>query len=305
MAKRRTRGRPIDGLLLLDKPQGLTSNHALQIVKGLYFAQKAGHTGSLDPLATGMLPLCFGEATKLSQFLLDADKHYRVTAKLGVKTTTADADGEIIEQRPVTVTQEQILKALEAFRGDIQQIPSMYSALKYQGKPLYKLARQGIEIEREPRSLTIHQLSVLDFSGDQLQLEVVCSKGTYVRNLVEDIGEVLGCGAHVMVLRRINAGHLPEDRLVTMEQLEQLRQAEKFIELDQLLLPIDMMVDHLPAVELTPVAGFQIRQGNPVQVKNSPSDGLARLYLADKEQFIGVGEINEQGLVAPKRLLKF
>ncbi|MFT4993975.1 MAG: tRNA pseudouridine55 synthase, partial [Paraglaciecola sp.] len=196
MARKR-KGRAIDGILLLDKPLGISSNHALQRVKRLFFAAKAGHTGALDPLATGMLPICLGEATKFSQFLLEADKTYLVTAKLGVRTTTSDADGDIVETKVVNVSQAQLDSACEQFRGPIKQVPSMFSALKHQGKPLYFYARQGIEIDRPARDITIFSLSVSRFEGDEVDMQVHCSKGTYIRSLVDDIGQILGCGAFV------------------------------------------------------------------------------------------------------------
>ncbi len=227
--------RHVDGMLLLDKPAGITSNAALQEIKRLFQAKKAGHGGSLDPLATGMLPICFGRATKLSQGLLTADKSYVVTAKLGVKTTTSDAEGEIISERPVPeISKADLDQRLDRFRGVISQIPSMYSALKYKGQPLYKLARQGITVERKPRELTIHKLCILDLSDDLMQLEIHCSKGTYVRTLVDDIGEMIGCGAHVIALRRFRVGDFKESDLVTYEHLFQYR--NDLEELDKFLL---------------------------------------------------------------------
>ena len=191
MSRPRRRGRDIHGVLLLDKPQGLSSNDALQKVKRLYNANRAGHTGALDPLATGMLPICLGEATKFSQYLLDSDKRYRVIAKLGQRTDTSDADGQIVQERPVNFTQAQLDAALDTFRGDIQQVPSMYSALKYQGKKLYEYARQGIEVPREARSITVYELQFIRWEGDELELEIHCSKGTYIRTITDDLGELL------------------------------------------------------------------------------------------------------------------
>ena len=213
MAKRnrRNRGRRVDGILLLDKPQGITSNEALQQVKRAYGAAKAGHTGSLDPLATGMLPICLGEATKFSQYMLDADKVYITTAKLGVRTDTGDAEGEVVSERPVAVGQADIEQALEQFRGEITQLPSMFSAIKVDGQPLYKLAREGKEVDRPSREVSIYRLELLDVRGDEVDLEVHCSKGTYIRTLVEDLGEVLGCGAHVTMLRRLSVAGFAED----------------------------------------------------------------------------------------------
>jgi tRNA pseudouridine55 synthase len=297
------RGRPINGILLLDKPIGMSSNAILQRVKHLYNAQKAGHTGSLDPLATGMLPLCFGEATKLSQYLLDADKHYQVTGTLGIKTTTADAEGEAISERPVDVTIEQLEKILPQFRGNITQIPSMFSALKFQGKPLYELARQGIEIERPARAVRIDTLDLLEFKSPFMKLDVKCSKGTYVRNLVEDIGEALGCGAHVSQLRRISSGFYQGSQMVSLDQITELSEKQDFAGLDALLLPLESVVEHLPLVELASVAAFQLQQGNSVQIFNKDVAGLVRILNAQKS-LIGVGEITEDGLLAPRRLLK-
>ena len=228
--------RDVNGILLLDKPIGITSNAALQTVKRLYAAKKAGHTGSLDPLATGMLPICFGKATKISAQLLDADKTYQVTAQLGIKTATGDKEGEIIAEKPVaTFTLSQMEKTLENFRGPIQQIPPMYSALKHQGQPLYKLARRGITIERLPRSVTIHQLDLINFADDVIELYVRCSKGTYIRTLIEDIGEALGCGAHVISLRRLTVAKFLEKNMITLDQVCNLQQ--QLEELDQYLLP--------------------------------------------------------------------
>lgn len=211
----------INGILLLDKPVGITSNAALQRVKRLFYAKKAGHTGSLDPLASGMLPICFGRATKLSHYLLDADKSYYVKAKLGVRTTTSDSEGDIIAQRDVpSLSQAQIDHAFAAFRGPIEQIPSMFSALKYKGQPLYKLARRGIEVERKSRRITVYELNVLDFSDNIVTFDMRCSKGTYVRTIADDFGERLGCGAHVIHLRRLTVGHFQTEQMITMEKLE-------------------------------------------------------------------------------------
>ena len=226
MAKRR-KGRAVNGIVLLDKPLEISSNKALQQVRGIYFAQKAGHTGALDPLATGMLPICLGEGTKFSQFLLDTDKTYIVTAKLGVRTTTSDADGEVVSTKPVEVTDADILIAVDKFRGKSKQIPSMYSALKYQGQPLYKYAREGIEVPREARDIEVFRLEVLRIDGDEIDMELHVSKGTYIRTIVDDLGELLGCGAHVSMLRRVSVGSYPRDKMVTIEQLEEKLQQQK------------------------------------------------------------------------------
>jgi tRNA pseudouridine55 synthase len=231
----------IDGILLLDKPIGISSNQALQRVKRLFRAKKAGHAGTLDVLASGMLVICFGKATKMSKYLLGADKYYRFTAKLGEKTTTADSEGEVLETRSTEhVTQELIESILAKFRGEISQIPSMYSALKYKGQPLYKLARQGITIERKPRQVVIHELKLLAWSKTQLSLDVRCSKGTYVRNLAEDIGEALGCGAHVIALRRLAVGNFTAAQMVTIEKLQELRDVDA-IRIHDYLVKIEAM----------------------------------------------------------------
>ena len=309
MAKQR-RGRPVNGILVLDKPAGVSSNHALQTAKRLYFAQKAGHTGSLDPLATGVLPVCFGEATKFSQFLLDSDKAYRSTFKLGVITASGDADGEVLEERDASaVTRADVEAALSRFRGDIEQLPSMYSALKHKGQPLYKLARQGLEVEREPRPVTIHELVLEDFrdqsstgSNPEVDVLVRCSKGTYVRSLAEDMGLALGCGAHVTVLRRIAAGPFEESQAVTLESLEVLKQSGDFEGMDALLLPADTAVQQLPVVSLAESAGYYMLQGQAVFVPQAPTEGIVRMY-SDVGVFLGIGEILDDGRVGPKRLI--
>ncbi len=303
MARRRARGRNINGILLLNKSTGVTSNGALQVAKRLIAGAKAGHTGSLDPLATGMLPLCFGEATKFSQFLLDADKTYQVTAKLGVVTETGDADGEIVSERAVTASAEEISTALLSFVGDIEQIPSMYSAIKHQGQPLYKLAREGIEVERKPRPVTIYRIDSIAVNGDEVSFEVACSKGTYVRTLVEDVGEKLGCGGHVTALHRTEVGPFAEETMYTMDDLGATKQEGGFEALDALLLPIDAAVRHWPAVHLGPDASYYIRQGQPVMVADRPTSGWVRLYSEKENEFIGVGEVQDDGMIAPRRLL--
>lgn len=294
--------RRVNGILLLDKPVGLTSNSALQEVKKLFAARKAGHTGSLDPLATGLLPLCFGEATKVSGFLLDADKHYQVTCKFGEQTTTGDAEGEVIKQRPLGgLNEQQLLKALEGFRGDIEQIPPMYSALKHKGERLYKLARQGVEVEREARQVTIFELELVSFKSPVAELRVHCSKGTYVRTLVEDIGELLGCGAHVIGLRRNGVGPFDDTNMIDMEGLQAVA-AEGQHALDKLLLPMESGLTQWPDVRLTGDAAFYLRQGQPVLVPKAPTTGWVRLYEGES-RFLGMGEILDDGRVAPRRLM--
>jgi tRNA pseudouridine55 synthase len=281
----------------------VTSNKALQRVKAIFFAQKAGHTGSLDPLATGMLPICFGEATKVSNYLLDADKRYRFTCQLGVVTNTGDAEGEIIERHDVPELDEQIIETiLQEFRGEIEQVPPMYSALKHNGERLYDLARQGIEVERKPRTVKMYELRLLSFQGSELELEAYCSKGTYIRTLTEDIGRKIGCGAHVSKLRRLAVGPFQDaNRMVTLEQLEAMLEQDRD-QLNALLMPIDSALMHWPDVQLNADLSYYILQGQSVQVPRAPTQGWVRLYNADKHIFLGVGQISGDGKVAPKRL---
>jgi tRNA pseudouridine55 synthase len=307
MGRRRKHGRDIDGILLLDKPRHLTSNEALQRVKRLYQANKAGHTGSLDPLATGLLPVCLGGATKFSTYLLDADKRYRVRIRLGITTTTADAEGEVLVTRPVEGIDEARLRTVMGpFLGPIEQLPPMYSAVKHQGERLYKLARQGIEVERQPRTVTIHRLELIDLALPELELDVHCSKGTYVRTLAEDLGAELGCGGHVIGLRRTGVGPYvePERRFVTLDEVEELIAAHEdpLPVLDSLLLPLESALEHWPAVRLTADAAFYLRQGQAVLVPQAPTAGLVRLYDPSRH-FLGVGCILDDGKVQPKRLL--
>ncbi len=305
-AKRKGRkGRNVNGILLLDKPAEITSNAALQTVKRFYNAAKAGHTGSLDPLATGLLPLCFGEATKFSQFLLDADKRYIARVKLGVTTDSGDADGEVIETKLVSdISDRRVEEVIAHYRGETIQVPSMFSAIKVDGQPLYKLARQGIKVEREGRPIRIYDLQVSERGIDEFTLRIHCSKGTYVRTLVEDIGRDLGCGAHVTGLRRLSAGPFVESESVSMSQLEVLQ--DDWNELDRLLLPVSAAVKEWPVVQLTEVTAYYFRQGQPVQVSNAPTDGWVGIYKESSERvdvFIGVGEILGDGRVAPRRLV--
>ncbi|CAI1761038.1 tRNA pseudouridine synthase B [Serratia fonticola] len=309
MSRPRRRGRDIHGVLLLDKPQGLSSNDALQKVKRIYNANRAGHTGALDPLATGMLPICLGEATKFSQYLLDSDKRYRVIARLGQRTDTSDADGQIVQERPVNFTQAQLDTALDTFRGNIQQVPSMYSALKYQGKKLYEYARQGIEVPREARSITVYQLQFIRWEGDELELEIHCSKGTYIRTITDDLGELLGCGAHVIYLRRLQVAKYPIARMITLEQLNALveQAQEQNIApselLDPLLMPMDSPAEDFPEVNLLPAVAGYVKQGQPVQAAGAPASGLVRITEGEERKFIGIGEIADDGRVAPRRLV--
>jgi tRNA pseudouridine55 synthase len=303
VAKRR-RGRDVNGILVLDKPAGMTSNDAVQRAKRLFNARKVGHTGSLDPLATGVLPLCFGEATKFSQYLLASDKRYRVRIQLGIATDSGDADGQVTETRPIEgVTEERVEAALEEFRGEIDQVPSMFSAIKHQGQPLYRLARQGIEVEREPRRVTIFENELVAFDGDTLTLSIHCSKGTYVRTIADDLGRRLGCGAHVIELRRTAAGPYGEGGLVTFETLEAARDEGS---LDRFLLPVASAVGDWPEVSLNDDTAYYLRQGQPVLVPHAPTHGWVRLFQARSEgaaRFLGVGEVLDDGRVAPRRLV--
>ena len=305
MARRR-RGRPVNGILLLDKPSGWSSNQALQRVKHLFFAAKAGHTGSLDPLATGVLPVCLGEATKFSQYLLNADKAYESTFVLGQATTTGDAEGETLaEVDASSINESRVQDALEAFRGEIEQIPSMYSAIKQDGKPLYKLAREGKEVERKPRQVVVRTLELRSFRpGQRAEVDLVleCSKGTYVRSIAEDLGEALECGAHVSVLRRTRVGAFGIEDSISLAALEALKEHGELERMDALLLPAESALDDLPMVHVSESGGFYIRQGQPVQVPNAPCNGMVRVALETGE-FLGVGEILDDGRVAPRRLI--
>ena len=299
--RRRQKGRPVNGILLLDKPLGVSSNHALQRVKRLYDARKAGHTGSLDPLADGMLPICFGDATKLSAFLLDADKHYWFRVELGTTTATGDTEGEVLATRdPSGVTAADIEAVLVQFQGRIQQLPPLYAALKHPGTRLYELARDGVEVEREPREVTIHSIQLGSLNLPEFELTVHCSKGTYVRTLAEDIGEALGCGAHVTALRRTGVGPYTELPMVTMEELE--RRAEEGTEaLDALLLPIDTALGSWPEVSVGADSAFYLKQGQAVVVPKAPTEGWVRIYHGD--HFFAVGQVQDDGKIAPKRLM--
>ncbi|MFD2110433.1 tRNA pseudouridine(55) synthase TruB [Thiorhodococcus fuscus] len=305
MGRRRNTGRNVTGILLLDKPLGLTSNDALQRIKRLYRAAKAGHTGSLDPLATGLLPCCLGDSTKFSAFLLDADKRYRVRVKLGVTTTTADAEGDIVETRSLDgVDEARVREVLRGFLGTIDQLPPMFSAVKHQGQRLYKLAREGVEVERQPRQIEIRALELLSFDLPEIELDVHCSKGTYVRTLAEDIGRELGCGAYVTQLRRTGVGPYSESvaPFATMEQVAEFAEDETPERIDALLLPLDSALGHWSSVRLSADAAFYLRQGQAVLVPQAPTEGLVRLY-DPSNLFIGVGVIMEDGKVQPKRLI--
>lgn len=304
MGQRRRDGeRDVSGILLLDKPAGITSNAALQGVKRLFRARKAGHTGSLDPLANGLLPVCLGEATKLSGFLLEADKRYRTLIRLGVTTTTGDAEGEpLVTRDSAGIERRQVNTVVARFTGAIEQTPPMHSAIKRNGIPLYKLARQGIAVERQPRGVVIHAIEVLRFERDQLEIDVHCSKGTYIRVLAEDIGAALGCGAHVAALRRTTVGGLDTRRMVTLEALREIAAAGTET-LDARLVSMEEALMHWPDVRLAPDVAFFFRRGQAVFVPHAPARGLVRIYTREEDRFLGVGHILEDGRVAPKRLV--
>lgn len=304
MARKR-RGRAITGILLLDKSPGGSSNHALQAVKRLFDARKAGHTGSLDPLASGLLPLCFGEATKVSAFLLEADKSYWVRARLGVKTATGDAEGEIVARHDQSQPDANALRqAAAGFVGEQDQVPPMYSAVKHQGRRLYELAREGVEVEREPRRIRIDELSLLETDGECMELQVRCSKGTYVRTLVEDLAESLGTYAHVTELRRTRVGPFDGDAMVTYQTLCATLEQGGQAALDALLLPIGDALREWPAITLDAGTAFYMDRGQPVQVPNAPVSGWVRLFTPD-QRMAAVGEVLDDGRIAPRRVFRY
>ena len=295
--------RNINGVLLLDKPLGFSSNQALQKVKWLFQAAKAGHTGTLDPLATGLLPICLGEATKFAQYVTDADKTYIATVKFGETTTTGDAEGEILAQHPVNFDLENLAAVCDAFVGEISQVPPMYSALKFEGKALYEYAREGVDIERQARLVTITSIQIDSFAKEIAVLTVSCSKGTYIRRLAEDIGHQLGCGAHLIGLRRTEtAGYLIEDA-ITLEALELLVKEKPVEKLAELILPMDSAIAYLPKVLLNADAAHYLMQGQAVWQSGLILEGELRLY-DDKNQFLGLGVLQEDGKIAPKRLMR-
>tara|TARA_R110002096_G_scaffold96608_4_gene215550 strand:+ start:1578 stop:2507 length:930 start_codon:yes stop_codon:yes gene_type:complete len=309
MSKREPAGREprrdITGILLLDKPAGMSSNAALQAAKRAFNAVKAGHTGSLDVLATGLLPICFGEATKISAFLLDADKSYLADVRLGIETNTGDAEGQITRECPVAgIDEARIDDALEAFRGEIQQVPPMHSALKRDGKRLYKLAHKGIEIERDPRTVTIKRLERKHLAGEHLTIEVDCTKGTYIRTLAEDIGKALGCGAHISALRRLRSGPFALADATTLADIQALRErAVPDAEFDALLIPPDTALVDLPDVHLSDEGAFSVTRGQAVRVADAPRAGYVRLYRSGRG-FIGVGTVLDDGRIAPRRMMR-
>jgi tRNA pseudouridine55 synthase len=289
----------INGILLLDKPLGFSSNQALQKIKWLLKAAKAGHTGTLDPLATGLLPLCFGEATKFAHYLTDADKTYIATIKLGITTTTGDAEGAVLSTQPVNVNQADFETVSQQYIGEISQVPPMYSALKFEGKALYEYARAGVEIERQSRLVTIHKIEINAFAGDVAVITVTCSKGTYIRTLAEDIGQQLGCGAHLIGLRRTATANYDISQAVTIEQFEALNDDQRLA----LLAPADSAVLHLPAMTLDDDSVFYLLQGQSVWRSGSIPAGLLRLY-SEQQVFLGLGELQPDGKIAPKRLMQ-
>lgn len=300
--QRRRRVRNISGIVVLDKANGLSSNAALQEVKRLYEANKAGHAGSLDPLATGVLPVCLGEATKVSQFLLDSDKRYRARIKLGIRTDTGDSEGSIIERNEgISVSRKAVERALTKFKGEVEQVPPMHSAIKMNGVPLYKLARKGITVEREPRLVTLYQICLVEFVNSELELEISCSKGTYIRTIADDLGQELGCGAHVIELRRTQAGVFTEKDSISAEELALEKENRGLDKIDQFLIPMDRAIQDLPEVNLPSITASHVKNGQAVLVRHLPKNGLVRMY--EDEQFIGIGSIDDDGKVAPKRLI--
>ena len=288
----------ISGVLLLDKPLGFSSNQALQKIKWLLQAAKAGHTGTLDPLATGLLPFCFGEATKFAHYLTDADKTYVATIKLGVTTTTGDAEGEVLSTQPVHVDQVNFEQACQQFVGEISQTPPMYSALKHDGKALYEYARAGIEIERKARNVTVYSITQNSFEHDVACITVTCSKGTYIRTLAEDIGRVLDCGAHLIGLRRTATANYQIANAITLEQFEEMTAEQR----ESALLPVDSAVEFLPAVTLDADSTYYLQQGQSVWRSGQIPHGLLRLY-SEQQDFLGLGELASDGKIAPKRLI--
>ncbi|MDN8307846.1 tRNA pseudouridine(55) synthase TruB [Acinetobacter baumannii] len=289
--------RHISGVFLLNKPLGLSSNAALQKVRWLYRAQKAGHTGALDPLATGLLPICLGEATKFSHYLLDSTKRYQTTVRLGQTTTTGDVEGDILQERPIPVLSKELIEqTLEKFRGDIQQVPPMYSALKKEGKPLYELARKGIEIEREARLVTIYALELIEFTENSITLDVICSKGTYIRVLGEDIGEVLGCGGHLTMLHRIQTGHFELIPSYTIEYLESLTEEQR----EALLLPVYAPIDHFLKIQVPEGREKYFCNGLESNIDHSAE---AEVLVFSGERCLGLAEITDKKRLVPKRIL--
>lgn len=302
---RQKKGREISGIFLLDKAPGLTSNRALQKVKRMFEAKKAGHTGSLDPLATGVLPLCFGEATKVSQYLLESDKSYRASIKLGQCTDTGDSDGTVIETVPdFSITEGAIGAALKRFEGEIDQTPPMYSALKVGGTPLYKFARKGLVVERQSRQVVIHdiELTRCDLVAKEIEIIVSCSKGTYIRSIAEDLGRMLGCGGHITALRRLKAGKFQETDCFTFQELCRILERKGQAGIAECLLPTDLAIEHFPQIKLPTETARWVLNGHAVNISKLPESGLVRMY--DENIFIGIGFVDNDGKLAPKRLMQ-
>lgn len=296
---RRRKGDAVDGVLLLDKPGGITSNQALQTARRLLNAAKAGHTGTLDPMATGLLPLVFGEATKFSADLLEAGKAYEATIALGVRTATGDAEGEVVETRPVAVGREQLAAALARFAGTIEQTPPMHSALKRDGRPLYEYARRGIEVERAARSVRIDRIELLGFEGTQVRIAIACSKGTYVRTLAQDIGAALGCGAHLAGLRRTRVGRMTLERAVTLAALEAVPVAVR----REWLLPVDALLQDVPRVDLGDRQAALFARGGRLDLGALPEGPGRRRVYGPGARLLGVAELDEHGMLNPRRLI--
>ncbi len=293
------RGDNLSGLLLLDKPKGVTSNGALQDAKRLLNARKVGHTGSLDPIATGLLPLCFGSATKLSSLFLNADKTYWTRIRLGERTATGDSEGEVLDRKSVVVSQHDIENALLNFQGEFQQIPPMYSAVKMNGTPLYKLAREGIEIKRNPRNVVVYTMALKSFDGRDLELELKCSHGFYVRGLAHDLGDLLKCGGHVIALRRLAVANLKIEDAVDLSEMAAM---PELASRRQVLIPIGDGLSHLPDISLSADAAFYLCRGQAVRADGLPNNGEVRLYTKDVG-FLGIGRVTDDGRVAPRRLV--
>ena len=291
------------GILLLDKTFGYTAQQAVSVVKRLFHIKKAGHTGSLDPIATGLLPVCLGEATKFSQFLLAADKHYAVEALLGIRTDTGDSEGAILEEKAVpTIDIENLLEMLARFQGTITQVPPMFSAIKHKGKPLYYWARKGISIERTARPVIIYQLKLLNYALNTLKLEVRCSKGTYIRTLIEDIGSCLGCGAHVTALRRLSVGDYSVDQSSRLSDIESLSLQKRRT---ALVLPMESALSTTwPELHISEAAAFYLYRGQSLALPRTPKSGWVRLFLKPDYRLLGIGQILQDGRVAPYRLIQ-
>jgi tRNA pseudouridine55 synthase len=293
--------RDLDAVLIIDKPRGISSNDALQQVKRLYQARKAGHCGSLDPLATGVLPVCLGQATKFSGYLLGADKVYLAHCQLGQTTTTADAEGEVIATKPVDVTTAQVLDALQTLTGNINQIPPMHSALKFEGRRLYQLAREGKTVERKPRPVVVHSIDLISIENDCVEIKVRCSKGTYIRTLAEDMGEKLGCGAHLSQLRRVAVDPFVLEQASSIEYLRSISEQGND-QIDELLLPVSAALTQFPELELGQSESVEICQGKSLQPPENTSEGLYRLMTIDS-RFLGLGEVRADGCLTAKRLM--